>query len=188
MRLTALSHIEGMFRVDEAGNVHPMPLAPVSSETYAEHESLGHPALSAEGWEVAEQQLIHQFEVGHWPESTYRVAYRVDVLDEIRQISLTMDRKLPLHPAYAELPYRYDPSRKHLPTRGFINRLVRVYPGSSIELVTDNLDTFGAHFGVALSSSDLESATGYRLPADAVRVLSRYSRYRRVEDIPAHLR
>jgi hypothetical protein len=153
-------------RVDQDGTEHRMPLA---DRDY----SLGYGLIGEADWESAERVLVDQHTVGEWKPGTYKIAVsRHTVNGYVPWV--TVVRQLPLHEAYARLPYKPGPNDK-LPARAYIHTLVSRYPGATIELVAEHINDFDQHYRATISTPALALRTGYQLPPDTPRPLSPYA-------------
>ena len=178
-----ISYTYQIARVDEDGTEQPLEQHPISDTNLYIFSIRG-----TEDWETAERYLVDQFTASTWEPGRYAVQVATRSKTTGERTLVRVERLLPLHRAYARLPYHREPAyRPQLPIRAFIHTLVKVYRGSTMEQIAEHVDDFEAHYKATLSTPDLVARTGYTLPPDWVRPLSPYSEYEHPDEIPAHL-
>lgn len=109
-------------------------------------------------WEHVEDLMVSDFNRQGWKAGTYRV----DVFNfEGKSIS-TLERPLPLPEAWAKLPRSGGPDNK--PTHSFAGRVLATYPATTLQVVGEHIEDFGAHYLGEIDTAELHKRSGYQLP------------------------
>lgn len=149
-------------------------------------------------WETAERVLAERFRALGWEPGVYRIDVDKPTYPSGTHRLASVTRRLGLHegwkpgeeglhPAYNRLPYN-PRGEDNSPARAFVRTLMAAYPGATLELIAEHVETFGRHYRVIIGTPELTEETGWTPPADWVRPLSPYAAYHTAEQVPAELR
>lgn len=112
-------------------------------------------------WEVQETVLEHAFKHAQpeWAPGDYRV---ITFANFSGGGLGAIDRPMPMPPGYARLSHS---PHGELPARSFALTVLKRYPGTTLELVGNHIETFARHYHGEISSAELTELTGYALPS-----------------------